>query len=159
MAGLGDGAEQFAALSRGLKEAGETGLRRELYKAINDAAKPIAREISSIEHLKRYLPDRYAAVLADDLACTVSKLTGKDPGISIRARSRARSRRVRLLDAGLINHPVYAQGERETWRWANGQTGGMRPGFFTDPAEKAGPDVRSAILQAMSDTARKITRG
>jgi hypothetical protein len=156
MAGLADGAAQFAALSRGLKEAGETGLRRELYKAISDAGKPIARKITSRPHLNEYMPDRYAAVLADDLACTVAKLTGRDPGITLRARSQSRKRKVQWLDDGFINHPVYARGDRSEWNWANAQTGGMRPGFFTDPAEDSAPEVRSAILTAMADTARKI---
>jgi hypothetical protein len=159
MPGLASGAEDFAALARRLRDAGEKTLKAELYKKINDAAKPIARKITDAEHLRAYLPDRYAEVLAADLRLTVSKLTGQTPGVSIRARGREKKRKVQLLDKGLINHPVYAQGDRARWNWENGQTGGMRAGFFSDPCQDAVPEVRAKILEAMADVERKITGG
>lgn len=157
MSGLGDGAADFAALARRLKDAGETGLRKELYSRINEAAAPIADKITSGEHLAEYMPNRYAEVLAGDLRLTVSKLTGRSPGVTIRARSRARKRKVQLLDSGLINHPVFASGDRAEWNWANGQRGGMKAGFFADPCKDAQPDVKAKILQAMSDVGRQVT--
>jgi len=157
------GAEDFALLARRLKEAGETGLRRELYKKISDAAGPLAREIGSLEHLNAYLPDRYAAVLAADLRVTTSKLTGRNPGIRLigvaPTKARAGRRKVTHLDRGLINHPVFARGPRATWDWSNNQTGGMKAGFFSDPAEHATPQMREAVLAAMTETAQKIVRG
>jgi hypothetical protein len=148
------GAADFAALSRRLKEAGETGLRRELYRKISEAARPLADEISSAEHLVPYMPNRYAAVLASDLSVRVSRRTGNDPGVSIRAKGRSKGRKLQQLDNGLITHPLW--GNREHWFR---QTAAMRAGFFTDPAEHAAPDMRKAILAAMSETSRKITRG
>jgi hypothetical protein len=126
-------------------------------KQINEAAKPLAKEISDPAHLKPYMPDRYAEVLAADLRVSATKSFSRNPGVSIRARARARKRKVAVLDAGLINHPVFARGERSTWTWENGQTGGMKPGFFTDPCERATPQIRSRVLQAMTETAGKIT--
>jgi hypothetical protein len=154
MPGLQAGAADFAALSRRLKDAGERGLKRELYKAINDAAKPLAREIGRDEHLKPYMPDRYAAVLASDLAVTVSRLAGRNPGVRLIAKGRARGRKVQQLNAGIIEHPVF--GDRTRWRR---QLRGMKPGFFTDPAKASAPDVRDAIVAAMHETALKITTG
>lgn len=159
MAGLSDGAAQLAALSKRLTDAGETGLRRALQQAISDAVAPLQRDIGDVSHLEAYLPDRYAAVLASDLAVTVSKLTGSNPGVRVTAKGQVKARKVQLLDVGAINHPVYARGPRETWRWSNGQRAGMRAGFFTDPAQNAGPQVRDAILAAMHDVASKITDG
>jgi hypothetical protein len=160
VAGLENGALQFAVLAKHLKDTGQGELRKKLYKAINDSARPLAREISRVEHLKPYVPDRYAAILAADLTVTVSKRTsGSDPGVTLRAKGRERSRKVRFLDAGFINHPVYPRGPRSEWRWANGQTGGMKPGFFSDPTEHAAPDVRAAILKEMTEIARKATGG
>lgn len=159
MPGLASGAEDFAALARRLRDAGEKTLRAELYKKINDAAKPIARKIADVEHLKAYLPDRYAAVLGADLTATVSKLTGRDPGVTIRARARERKRKVKLLDSGVINHPVFARGDRSEWDWYNGQLRGMKAGFFSDPCQDSAPEVRAAILEAMAQTARKVTGG
>ena len=157
MANTVAGGADFAALARRLKDAGETRLRRELFRAIDDAAKPLAAEISSVAHLEPYLPDQYAAVLASDLAVTVYKLTGINPGIRIAAKGRVKKRKVQLLDKGFINHPVFARGKRKTWNWSNGQTAGMKAGFFTDPCDRSGPMVRDAVLKAMHDVASKIT--
>jgi hypothetical protein len=154
MPGSVTGAADFAALSRRLKEAGETGLRRELYKAISKAAGPLADEISSAAHLRPYMPDRYAETLAADLRVSVSRRTGNDPGVSIRAKGRAHARKLQQLDDGIIEHPLW--GNRKFWRK---QFGGMRSGFFTDPAEHSAPDMRDAILAAMRETSRKITTG
>jgi len=152
------GPQAFGIIAGHLKAAGEGGLRRELYKAINDAAKPLAREISNVAHLKPYLPDRYAAVLATELSVGTQKLAGANPALRLRVtgakEGRQRRRKVALLDAGRIDHPVF--GDRENW--VHGQTGGMRPGFFSDPTQRAAPQVREAILAAMTETVRKASR-
>ena len=155
----GPGPYQLRKLSARLREAGDEGkgLRRELMKQINEAAKPLAKEISDPAHLKPYMPDRYAEVLAADLRVSATKRFSKNPGVSIRARARNRKRKVALLDEGLLNHPVYARGVRSTWTWKNGQTGGMRAGFFTDPCARAAPAIRDEVLRAMHDTGKRIT--
>lgn len=150
MPGLSTGGTEFAALSRRLKDAGETGLRRNLYKAISEAAKPLTQKIGSDEHLRPYMPNRYASTLSDDLSVKVSRLTGRNPGVSIRAKGRVRDRHVARLNAGILMHPLF--GDRERWYVTH-----MTPGFFTDPAEESAPDIRDAILSAMHETALKIT--
>ena len=64
MADVNEGALALRLLAARLKEAGETGLKRELQKNIRNAAQPLAREIASLGHLIPYIPDRYAAVLS-----------------------------------------------------------------------------------------------
>lgn len=158
----GPGREQLRTLAERLKEAGEEGqgFRRELMDKIDEAAQPLAEKIASLEHLKPYLPDRYAAVLAEDINVRASKIFASNPRVSISCKTRGEHRRkVRLLDAGFINHPIYARGPREDWDWWNGQTGGMVPGFFSDPCEKATPQIREKVLEALTETARKITDG
>lgn len=158
MADLNEGVLALGLLAGRLKEAGDTGLKRELQKRIREAAQPLAREIASLGHLEPYMPDRYAAVLSEDLTVRVTnRFSGTNPGVMVRAQARERKRKVALLDKGVINHPVYAQGLRRTWSWSNNQTGGMKAGFFTDPCRRATPQIRSQVLQAMTDTARKIT--
>jgi hypothetical protein len=154
VAGLSGGAAEFAALAKRLKEAGETGLRKDLYSAVNDAVEPLQREIGDASHLRPYVPDRYAPVLADDLAVTVSKLTGRNPGVRVTAKGRAKKRKVQTLDAGVVGHPLF--GDRGRWYK---QRAGMRAGFFTDPAQRSGPRVRDAIVKAMHEVAAKITKG
>jgi len=156
----GPGREQLRTLAARLKEAGEEGkgFRKSLMKQLDEAAKPIAREIADPAHLEKYMPHRYAGVLAADLSVKAQKIFAKNPRVSISARTRReRRRKVNLLDAGRINHPIYARGPRDTWNWMNGQTAGMRPGFFTDPCEKAEPKIRERVLAAITETAGKIT--
>ena len=159
MPGSVTGAADFAALSRRLKEAGETGLRRELYKAIDRSARDLADEIGSVRHLYPYLPDPYARVLAADLKVRVYKRSGQDPHLTIRAEGREHKRKLAQLDErGILVHPVFAQGPRRGWTWRP-QFSHVRQGFFTDPVERAAPKVREEILAAMRETARKLTTG
>jgi len=152
MAGLADGAEQFAALSRRLKEAGETGLARELRKALNDAAKPISQKITDPAHLRSYLPGQYAEDVAADLKIsTLQRGSVRNPGVRISAQGRSKKRKVVQLNDGVLHHPLF--GDRDRWFL---QLRGMRKGFFSDPCEQSGPDVREKILGAMAETARKI---
>src|SRR5260221_618927 len=151
---------ELRALSVRLKAAGTDGkgLRRKLYKQMNDSVKPLAAKVADVEHLKPYMPDRYAAVLAADLGVRITKaFSGASPRIEVLAKAKQHKRKVVLLDAGRINHPVYAQGERKTWSWSNAQTGGMRPGFFSDVVKDATPQIRDKVMQALTETAREIT--
>lgn len=149
------GTAEFAALAQRLKDAGETGLRRRLYKAISDAADPLAKELKSAEHLKPYMPDRYAAVLAADLNVTVYKRAGASPRIQVVAESyRPRNRKVIQINQGILRHPLF--GNREHWY---PQLKAMKEGFFTDAVKEHGQQIRDGIGQAMDDTARAITGG
>ena len=156
----GPGREQLRTLAARLKEAGEEGkgFKRELMKQLDEAAKPIVAKIADVEHLKPYMPDRYAAILAPELAVRAQKIFASNPRVSISARTRREKRRkVNLLDAGVINHPDWPRGPRKTWSWTNRQTAGMKPGFFTDPCEDSAPQIRERVLAAITETAGKIT--
>ena len=146
------GQYQLRLLSARLREAGTEGkgLRRELYRAISDAAKPVAAEVGSAGHLRAYLPDPYADVLASDLTVGTQKRFGRNPSVAIRARGRAKKRKIRQLDAGTLNHPLF--GNRKYWFREQ-----VRPGFFTDPVRKAAPEIRAKVLDAMAETGRKLT--
>lgn len=156
----GPGPQQLRDLSLRLRAMGTQGqgLRRELYKAINDSAKPFAAKISAVAYLDPYMPNRYAGVLASDLAVTAVKRGGQSANVSIRVRGRVRRRQVQTLNAGLIRHPVFAREgtPRRDWEWKT-QTGGMVAGFFTDAVREAAPGIRDDVQQAMADVAAKIT--
>lgn len=155
------GQAELRALSARLRAAGKEGqgLRRKLYKKNREAARPLAEEIARVEHLKPYMPDRYAVTLAEDLGVRTANYFSANPRIEIRAKARAHRRKLRFLDTGFINHPVFARGPRRGWEWSNGQTGGMKSGFFSDAAKNAAPQIREKILEAMAETARQITGG
>jgi hypothetical protein len=167
------GPQAFGIIADHLKAAGEGGLRRELFKAINDAAKPLAREIANVAHLKPYLPDPYAAVLAESLSVSVSKIAGANPAIRLRAvggkDGRRRSRHVARINEGILRHPVFgteaqlaahiaaggAAHHGRGWIWRDQE---VQPGFFTDPTEKAAPEIRRQIVAAMTTVANKASR-
>lgn len=148
------GQYQLRLLSARLREAGSDGqgLRREMYRAISEAARPLSDEVKAPGHLQAYLPNRYADVLASDLTVGTQKRGGRNPSVAIRARGRRHKRKVIQLDEGRLTHPLY--GNREKWFT---QTGGVRAGFFTDPVRKAAPEIRAKVLDAMAETGRKIT--
>jgi hypothetical protein len=152
MTGLADGAEQYAALARRLKEAGETGLGRQLRKALNDAAQPITRKVTDPGHLHTYLPDHYADAIAADLkVTTLQRGSMRRPGVRIQAQGRAHKRKDADLNEGILHHPRF--GDREHWYL---QLRGMRAGFFSDPCTQSRDQVRDKILGAMAETAAKI---
>ena len=157
MADLAAGAEQFAALARRLKAAGEVELRRELYAAISDAAQPVARRVSAFAYLAPYMPDRYAGVLSEDMKVSVSRITGRNPAVRLVAQGRRKNRKLTRVNDGFLAHPLF--GNREHWFTQGAPSGGMRPGFFTDEAQAAAPGIRDKILEAMRVTALKVTQG
>jgi len=156
---VADGSAELRDLAARLKAAGTEGrgLRKELNNALTEAAKPLAEKIATAEHLRPYMPDRYAEILAADLGARVVSVLGGDPRVQVRAQAREKKRHVVLLNSGFIAHPVYPRGPRKKWRWQSRQTGGMRPGFFDDACKDAGPDIRDKVMQALAETARKIT--
>ena len=156
---MADAAAEFQALANALKEAGETGLKQELYASINDAAQPLVADITNETHLRADMPDRYADIFAKDLRVTTYKrATGETPGVTLIARAPTfgrGGRKVRQRDLGTLTHPVFPSGPRTSWRWRT-QTGGMRPGFFSGPVAKSGPLVRDAVAEAVRRVRDKI---
>jgi hypothetical protein len=152
------GQYQLRLLSARLREAGTEGqgLKRELMKAISASAKPLAAEVKNPAHLDAYLPNRYAAVLAADLAVGTQKRFGKNPAVAIRLRGRKHARKVIHLNAGILTHPVFARGARKTWTWKV-QSSHVKAGFWSDAAKKATPQIRNDVLAAMHETTQKIT--
>ncbi len=149
---LSEAAAEFADLAKNLTLVGSGELKQELYKGINEAARPVADEIRSLANLEEHMPNRYAAVLARDLRVTAHKrATGNDAGVTIMARAPTLGRggrKIRQREAGVITHPVFGQGPRRSWRWSV-QEAGMEPGFFTGPCERSAPQVRKAIIAAV----------
>jgi hypothetical protein len=159
---VADAAVEFEALARALREAGEKGLAQELRKGINEAARPLPDEIRA--SLIPHMPDTYAATLNHDLRITISQRpSGTSPGVSVVAKAsgsvptvsrRNTGRKLKRLDTGLLSHPVF--GDRKVWRTQGPEGGGMRPGWFSDPVNKARPRVRQQIEDAVRRVRDKI---
>ena len=101
--------------------------------------------------LKPKLPDRYAEVLDADLDIKVTvRNSGGDAVARVTATTRgaAGRRRLRRLDRGTLEHPLW--GDRSRWFMQE-----VAPGWFTGPPEDAAPRVRAALEQALRDVAAK----
>jgi hypothetical protein len=157
MAGLADAATELEALAFRLRRAGETELVQEVTKAMRDAVIPVPDEIrAGLAPTSPKLPDRYAAELDADLRIGVSVRTvGSDPGVSVTGKAVGKTRKLRDLDAGILHHPLW--GDREHW-YRQGEPS-VRPGWFTGPAEAAGPRVRDGIEKALADVADRVSKG
>jgi hypothetical protein len=152
MAGLADAATELEALAFRLRRAGDTELLREVTKAMRDTVAPVPDKIRA--GLDPHLPKRYAAELDEDVRLGVSVRTaGSDPGVSVTGQATGKARRLRNLDAGRLTHPLF--GDRE--RWFTQEEPSVQPGWFTGPAEAAGPRVRAGIEKALADVAAKAT--
>jgi hypothetical protein len=154
MAGLADAAAELEALAFRLRRAGDTELLREVTKAMRDAVVPVQDEIRA--GLKPRLPDRYAKELDEDVRLGVNVRTNeRDPGVALTGAPRVKTRKLRNLDAGRLTHPLF--GDREHWYTQEGADQGVEPGWFTGPAEAAGPRVRTEIERALEDVSNRAT--
>lgn len=144
------GAEDFLALSKALKKAGDKDLRKKLHKALQEAVKEVSPEAEqaladALPYAHRGKPVRQVVLVK----------TGKDPGLTVGVRfGSKRSTNARLANTkGLIRHPVFASGDkvRKDWYWVD-QAVPEAEGWFDKTYTNAAPDVRKRIEQAMQET-------
>lgn len=141
------GAEQLGDLARRLRAAGESGkgLKKELYKGLNRATKPLKAEAQQVA--ARTLPQ--SGGLADLVARSkfrTSTRMGRDPSVSIMARGVGAT-----TDKGFVRHKVFGRPP-----WVTQQVQG---GWFTETMRKGAPIVRKELSEAIENVAKQITRG
>ena len=143
-----NGTDQFLKLSKALKHAGRTELRKELNKGIKRAAKPLIPKARA-EALSR-LPQRggLAKQIAKEPA-RVQVRTGRTPGVRVVVGKKRGG--AQQANRGVIRHPVF--GNREVWVDQK-----VTPGWFDDPMKAGAPAIRRDIEQAMEDIADQIVR-
>jgi hypothetical protein len=142
------GTGDFIRLSKALKAAGRTELRKELHKGMRKAARPLIPKARA--EARARLPQ--SGGLADQVArepARVQVRTGRDPGVRVvigRKRGGARQ-----ANRGVIRHPVF--GNRDVWVDQR-----VRPGWFDDPMRGEAPAIRRDVLRAMDDVADQVVR-
>lgn len=143
------GADQFLKMSKALKEAGRTGMRRELHTGIRKAARPLVKKTR--DEAKRRLPKRggLAAQVAKEPQRVQVRTGTKTAGVRIVVGKKQGG--ARAANRGVIRHPVF--GNREVWvdqkvpaRW------------FDDPIEASAPEIRREIERSLNDMLAKIAR-
>jgi hypothetical protein len=133
-----NGADQLARLAKALKEAGAKDLQRELSKAINSALKPVKQDLQ--QSAQTNLPRRGG--LAGEVAGSKFSTRRNKNGLRIVAKGRYS---LYHLDKGIVRH-------------GKGKQQHIRPGWWTDVTEAAGPEVRREVVSAMDEIAKKIDR-
>lgn len=151
------GADDFLRLSKALKAAGATEMRKALHKSLRDAAKPLTKETQ--QALADAVPPRLKSRAAKT-AQTVQVSTGRDPGVRILKRFGKRGSGLSASNARLLNqgkgvrHPVFDN--REVWATTPVPAAA---GWFDDTLEAGAPKVRRELEAAMEDVARQVLRG
>ena len=146
-AGAIKGANDFLALSKKLKAAGETGLRRELNKGLQRAAKPLIPKVR--EAARRELPK----------AGGLNERIAKKP-YRVQVRTGAKTAGVRVVGtkvdprinaAGRVAHPVFGRPKSTVV-----QIVPEAKGYFTDTITESGPDIRAAVIGALSEFTKTL---
>jgi hypothetical protein len=157
MTTLDDTADELAQVAAALREAGETGWRKQVTQGIKRAAEATLPDIRAA--LRPHLPDRYADILNADLRLTVTVKTGAaDPGVFITGNPVAKQRKLRVINAGNLRHPVFGQHgvSRRRWKWRDQEEPSVHPGWFSDPCEQSRPRVREEIEAALEQVKQDI---
>jgi|SRR5947207_6576509 len=160
MPGVDQLATDLAAISARLREAGEGGLVRRLSQGIGKAVEPIEREVR--DGLRPHMPDRYADLIGSELE--VTRRTFQDPDgarVSVYARTTGEGKRkIQRLDEGVLWHPLFGRFPRRDPRnrWFMMTEPHVKPGWWSDSADKAAPRVRQGIEDALNDVTERIVR-
>lgn len=143
------GGRDFLAVSRYLKDAGQSGLRKEFHKTVRDAAKPLVPKVR--EAARSRGPKRGG--LNDALA--------KKP-YRVQARTGAKTAGVRIVGTkvdprinslGRIQHPVFGHKPPVV------QYNGAVKGYFDDTLTREGPSVQGEVVRAMNEWTSRLLRG
>ena len=143
------GAEQFGDVAAQLKrlDGDNRDLRRDLYRGLNRAVKPLIADTR--ESAERKLPRRGGLARRVAAAKMSSRRrTGKNPGIAVVAKGMDQ---LRGMDQGTVRHPVY--GNRNVW-----VTQSISPGWFSEPVRAGADEARTEISRVLDEIAREIAR-
>lgn len=140
------GADDFLKLSKALKHAGRTGMRKELNKRIKTAAKPAIKAVRDAA-LSDFPQRGGAGVFFAKKRASVVTATGKDPGVKVRFAKADQ----RLDSQGRLSHPVFGRpGSRAVTN--------IRPGILSDGFQSSAPTIRGEVEQAIQSVVDDIVR-
>lgn len=159
-----------------LKNAGATGLSRELDRGLRDAAAVVHREIE--QHTGDYMPSGFDAPFKASLDLKTQQRAVSAHRVTIVGigRSRSEGRDVVKMDAGILRHPVFGRYRVQRRRNAvtktvNGKSltieassayknpwvaQKIRAGWFSEPFERARHAALKQIDAAVARVAKKI---
>lgn len=142
-----NGADEFLALSKMLKAAGQADLRRELHKVVPAAARPLIPKVR--QAARQSLPKRGG----------LNERIAKKP-LRAQARTGVKTAGVRIvgtkvdprINQGRVFHPVFGRKPGVT------QQVPAAEGYFTDTLKESAPQVRAAVQKALEDFTDRMVR-
>ena len=139
------GADKLVSLGRRLRAAGDKELKKELRTALRDATKPMKAAIK--KNALDNMPHRGGLneYLSKSRITTQVRQSGRNPGIRISNKQHD----TRLDTQGRLRHPVY--GNRDAWVEQK-----VKPGWFTEPAEREARQARVEILLAIKRVEKSL---
>lgn len=150
---VADNADDFYRLSKALKHAGETELRKALHKSMREAAKPLVKTARDAA-LDSGIP------ASGGLAARISKAafraqvrTGATTA-GVRITAPGKNVTVKMLNTyGKVRHPV--RGNRSVWV---DQPVPAAAGWFDKAMQEHAPEVRDDLVRALEAMAEQIMR-
>ena len=139
------GGEEFSALAKRLRDAGDRGLQKELYSALNRSTRPLkdaARE-SALEHLP------HTGGL-DEIVAAAKMSTRRRGALTVRIEANGIDQ-LALTNKGKVAHPTFKHRPRVL------QSIPKAKDWFYKPLRDGAPEVRRQLVKAMRDIASKIT--
>lgn len=142
------GTEDLLRLSKALKAAGRTGLRKELHRSIRAAARPLIPKARAAALAS--LPQRGG--LGKRVASSPMRaqfLTGRNPGVRIGV---GKGRSAWATNHGEVQHPVF--GNRGKWVSQR-----VDADWFDGTMRRNAPAVRPEVARAMDRVIHDIIKG
>lgn len=142
-----NGADELLRVSKALKAAGQTGLRKELHKGIRDAAKPLIPAVR--QSARRNLPKHGGLN---------ERLARKPYRAQLRTGAQTAGVRIvgtkvdpRINEQGRIQHPVFGRRNSTVV-----QIDPQAKGYFDEPLTDSAPQIRADIQRVLVDFAERL---
>jgi hypothetical protein len=143
-----NGANDFLALSKRLKAAGEKGLRNELNKVMRNAAKPLIPKVR--EAARASLPK--GGGLNERIARKPLRAQTRTGNATAGVRIVGTKVEPRINDQGRVYHPVFGRKPGVV------QTVEQAKGYFDDTLAAEGPGITADLVAALNTFRDSITR-
>jgi len=158
-----EGIKNIRQVSIDLKAAGDKGMRRELYRAVSAAGKPLVQ--AARQSASQSLPHSggLAELVSSSKMRTQMRTGARTAGVRIVAtapnafskskapKSFSRGIDLSAMDRGILRHPLF--GYREFW-----YTQSVKPRWWSDPMMRGADNARKEILKAVENITEQLAK-
>lgn len=146
------GAAQIHALAKRIKQTGDTGLGREMAKALSQAVEPIGKAIN--EEATKVAPSGYVEVLTRSLRHRRTVRGGRMQAsvrLTTSAKGKTENRDLPSLNAGRLRHPVFGR-RRKPWTVTT-----ITSGFYDRGTRKAADEAEKQLLVVLDEFTQRLS--